>query len=72
MMVTSRQRLLSLVEAMPEETADEVLRLAGEVLNLPEARRRRPSWFGAAHLAPDLSERHEEVRAEFGKGVSAA
>jgi hypothetical protein len=66
--VTSREQLLQLVADMPEEQADELLRLANELTEAAALRRRRPEWFGAASLDPDLSERHEEVlRAEFGR-----
>jgi hypothetical protein len=66
--VTSREQLLQLVEEMPEEQADELLRLARELDRTAAPQRRRPEWFGAASLEPDLSERHEHVlRAEFGR-----
>jgi hypothetical protein len=66
--VTSREQLLELVREMPEEQADELLTLATELTETPPPRRPRPDWLGAASLAPDLSERHEEVlRAELGQ-----
>jgi hypothetical protein len=67
--VTSREQLLELVREMPEEQADELLTLATELAETPPSRP-RPDWLGAARLAPDLSERHEELlRAEFGKSA---
>ncbi|MGH3447346.1 MAG: hypothetical protein ACRDP4_06955 [Nocardioidaceae bacterium] len=62
--MTSKEQLLQLVEGLPGEQAEEVLRLAREILDQPGESRSRPAWFGAVRLDPRLSERHEEVLRE--------
>ena len=59
--VTSRERLRYLVEALPDEQADELLRLATDRYELPEPRQPLPSFVALGHSGPtDLTEQVDE------------
>lgn len=44
--MTSRDKLINLVENLPEEQADELLRLATELYSVPDQRRPLPAFVG--------------------------
>jgi hypothetical protein len=44
--MTSKERLRALVDDLPEEQAAELLRVASELFEVPEQRRRLPGFVG--------------------------
>jgi hypothetical protein len=44
--MTSKERLRALVEDLPEDRAAELLRVASELFEVPEQRRRLPGFVG--------------------------
>jgi hypothetical protein len=44
--LTSRDKLINLVAPLPEEQADELLRLATELFSVPDQRRPLPAFVG--------------------------
>ncbi len=67
--MTSKERLRDLVEALPEEQADELLRLATDLYAVPEQWRPLPSFVGIGDSGrADVSERVDDYLAEgFGR-----
>lgn len=62
--VTSRDKLLQLVESLPEEQADEWLRLAMERYVLPDQRQPLPAFVGIGDSSrSDVSERIDDLLA---------
>jgi hypothetical protein len=60
--VTSRDKLINLVENLPEEQADELLRLATELFSVPDQRRPLPAFVGIGDSGrSDVSERVDEL-----------
>lgn len=63
--VTSKDRLLNLVEHLPEEQADELLRLAIERYGLPGQRRPLPAFVGIGDSGrSDISEHVDDLLAD--------
>jgi hypothetical protein len=67
--VTSKQRLLQLVERLPDEQADELLRLATDLYADPDQVRPLPAFVGIGDSGrSDVSERVDELlRDGFGR-----
>jgi hypothetical protein len=67
--VTSKERLLQLVESLPDEQADELFRLATDLYSVPEQRRPLPAFVGIGDSGrTDVSEHTDEVLREgFGR-----
>jgi hypothetical protein len=62
--VTSRDKLLELVERLPEEQVDELLRLAMERYSLPAQREPLPAFVGIGDSGrSDVSERVDDFLA---------
>jgi hypothetical protein len=62
--VTSRDKLLELVERLPEEQADELLRLAMERYVLPGQRQPLPAFVGIGDSGrSDISEQVDDFLA---------
>jgi hypothetical protein len=62
--VTSRDKLLRLVESLPDEQADELLRLAMERYVLPGQRQPLPAFVGIGDSGrSDVSERVDDLLA---------
>lgn len=62
--VTSRDKLLELVESLPEEQADELLKLAMERYVFPDQRRPLPAFVGIGDSGrSDVSERVDDFLA---------
>ncbi|MGQ0480209.1 MAG: hypothetical protein ACT4O0_04140 [Pseudonocardia sp.] len=60
--MTSRDKLINLVENLPEEQADELLRLATELFSVPDQRRPLPAFVGIGDSGrSDVSERVDEL-----------
>lgn len=63
--MTSRDKLLQLVESLPEEQAEELLRLAMQRYPLPDQRRPLPAFVGIGDSGrSDVSERVDELLAD--------
>jgi hypothetical protein len=68
--VTSRDKLFELVESLPEEQVDELLRLAMERYILPGQRQPLPAFLGIGDSGrSDVSERVDDLLAN---GFSSA
>jgi hypothetical protein len=67
--VTSKQRLLQLVERLPDEQADELLRLATDLYADLDRRRPVPAFVGIGDSGrSDVSQRADEfLRDGFGR-----
>jgi hypothetical protein len=67
--VTSKQRLLQLVERLPDEQADELLRLATDLYADPDRRQPVPAFVGIGDSGrSDVSQRADEfLRDGFGR-----
>ncbi len=62
--MTSRDKLLQLVESLPDEQADELLRLAMERYVLPDQRQPLPAFVGIGDSGrSDVSERVDDLLA---------
>ncbi len=63
--VTSRDKLLQLIKGLPEDQADELLRLATERYGIPNHRRPLPAFVGIGDSGrSDVSERVDDLLAE--------
>ncbi len=63
--MTSRDKLLQLIESLPEEQADELLRLATERYGIPDQRRPLPAFVGIGDSGrSDVSERVDDLLAD--------
>lgn len=63
--MTSRDKLLQLVERLPEDQADELLRLATERYGIPDQRRPLPAFVGIGDSGrSDVSERVDDLLAD--------
>jgi hypothetical protein len=67
--VTSKERLLQLVDRLPEEHVDELFRIASDLYAVPEQRRPLPAFVGIGDSGrADVSERADELMREaFGR-----
>lgn len=60
--MTSRNKLINLVENLPEEQADELLRLATELYSVLDQRRPLPAFVGIGDSGrSDVSERADDL-----------
>jgi hypothetical protein len=63
--VTSRDKLINLVENLPEEQADELLRLATDLFVVPDQRQPLPAFVGIGDSGrSDVSERVDDLLAD--------
>jgi len=63
--VTSRDKLINLVESLPEEQVHELLRLATELYVVPSQRRPLPAFVGIGDSGrSDVSEQIDDVFAD--------
>ncbi len=67
--MTSKERLLALVQGLPEEQAARLLSVASELFEVPEQRRQLPTFVGIGDSGrSDISSRVDEELAEgFGE-----
>jgi hypothetical protein len=66
--VTSKEKLRLLVEGLPDEQADELLRLATDLYAAPEPRPPLPAFVGiGASGRSDVSERADDMLEGFGR-----
>ena len=66
--MTSKEKLRLLVEGLPDEQADELLRLATDLYATPEPRPPLPAFVGiGASGRPDVSERADDMLEGFGR-----
>ncbi|MGH3502697.1 MAG: hypothetical protein ACRDQA_17660 [Nocardioidaceae bacterium] len=67
--MTSKERLLQLVEELPDDQADELLRLATNLYAVPEGGQQLPAFVGIGDSGrSDVSGRAEELlRQGFGR-----
>lgn len=63
--MTSKERLLALVQDLPEEQAARLLSMASELFEIPEQRRQLPAFVGIGDSGrSDISSRVDEELAE--------
>jgi hypothetical protein len=63
--VTSKDKLLHLIESLPEDQADELLRLATERHGIPDQRRPLPAFVGIGDSGrSDISEQVDDLLAD--------
>jgi len=66
--VTSKEKLRLLVDSLPDEQADELLRLATDLYAAPEPRPPLPTFVGiGASGRSDIAERADEMLDGFGQ-----
>ncbi|MEJ3748292.1 hypothetical protein WEI85_34030 [Actinomycetes bacterium KLBMP 9797] len=67
--MTTKQRLLQLIERLPDEQAEELLRLATDLYTDPGQSRRMPAFIGIGDSGrSDVSERVDDLlRDGFGR-----
>jgi hypothetical protein len=66
--VTSKEKLRLLVDSLPDEQADELLRLVTDLYGAPEPRPPLPAFVGiGASGRSDIAERADEMLDGFGR-----